>query len=81
MRPARAGKGVGDEFAERPEIRLARRGAPPRQTDGAARLRRRKSQQRHALVARSDIGGDFRHQRHAVSIGDHFDHGRETGCP
>ena len=58
---------------------LARRGLPPHQPDGAARLRRREPQKLDALVAHLDIDRDLRHQRHAVAVGDHLHHSRKAG--
>jgi hypothetical protein len=54
---------LSDELAERQELHLARRGAPPRQTHGAARRRLGKTQQLHALVAQLHVGRNARQQR------------------
>ncbi len=66
------------QLAERDEIRLARRGPPPRQPDGAARRRLGEAQQLHALVAHLDIDGDARQQRDAVAVRHHLHHRREA---
>ena len=66
-----------DDLAERGEILLARRRAPPDEADAARRLGLIEAQQFDAVIAHLGVDGDLRHQRHAIAVGDHLHHRRQ----
>jgi hypothetical protein len=59
-----------DDLAERKEINLPRRGAPPGNADAAARLGIGETQQLHTFIGESGIDRDAWQQRRSIAVGD-----------
>ena len=68
------------KFAEREEVRLARRRASPGEAHGSSGLRRSEAQKLNAFVTHFDIDRDFRNQRQPIAVRDHLHHCRKRRC-
>jgi hypothetical protein len=74
--------GLDDHLAERDEFVPARRGAAPRQADGAHRRRRLERHHVDALaITDLDRQGQLGQDRAAITVGHHLDHGGEAARP